>query len=930
MKKVLMMCLLTLFLLGCQTPEKNEVEVEDLLQLNPEIQTGSLENGITYYIKENQKPENRIELRLVVRAGSMQETEKQLGLAHFVEHMAFNGTKNFEKDKLVKYLESIGMAFGPEINAYTSFDETVYKLSIPADDREILDNAFQILEDWAHQISFDDEEIEKERGVIVEEWRLGRGVNGRYRDILLPALLEDSRYANRLPIGDMDVVQYCDPQELRDYYNTWYRPELMSLVVVGSLDPTLIEEKITEHFSFTNKYDIEEKEDNSVPVKDRTVVKVIPDPEQTYNLINYFLMREGSSVITEESYKDLIKDFIGIMMFNSRMEEIYTKPDAPFMYAGGGFSEFVKPVDLTSFSVQVTDGKYLDGFQALLEEIEKVKQFGFIDAEFNRGKKLVTMILENQYNERENIENGTISSELVDYIVGGSTPLGIVAEYKLALQVLDELTLEEVNQRVITNYSSLDRVVTVQMPEIEGGTYPEESELLALFSTVQELTYEEREEEILDSSFFNLSLTPGSVTDKQEFPNSGITQLTLSNGINVYLKPTDFKEDEILLSAVSYGGFSHVEDDEYVSGILTPSLVQSSGVNGYDINELNKVLTGRNLGVNPWISDRGEGFSGSSSVKDFEGMLQLLHLYVVKPEFNQEIYRVMLTNVDNYLQNKDNSPEVVYNERVTELLGDGHFRHQPLNVDSLNDVSIEEMTEIYTERFADMNDFNFIITGSFDTETIIPLLEKYLATLPVVEGDEETKDLGIRPKKGVVKEVISKGIEEKSRVKVIFSGEFTGAEEDLLSMELLANYMEEQLRVLLREDMGGTYGVGVSSNINLYPNREYFFTYTFGCEPGREEELITAASNLIESLKSGEFDQDSLDAVKTNYTRSMELNLKENSYWSSIITYGVENGFDLEKIRDLDASFVTGEKFVQLVNNYLDRENYIQVILQPE
>lgn len=928
-KKILIM-LIGIVLLGCQTKNSMNIDQSEKLKLNPVVTTGELDNGLTYFVQENTKPENRIELRLVVKAGSMQENNDQVGLAHFVEHMAFNGTEKFPKDKLVKYLESIGMAFGPEINAYTSFDETVYMLSIPADDPEILDNALLILREWAHAITFEDEEIEKERGVIVEEWRGGRGVDGRYRDQILPILLKNSRYATRLPIGDMDIIKNCDPQKLRDFYNDWYRPELMSVIVVGSINTNEIVNKINNQFSFTNKTPARDKKDNSVPVKARTLVDIFSDPEMTYTGITYFIKRDGTSVTTQESYSNLIKDLLAILMFNKRMEEIYTKPDSPFLYAGGGFSEFVKPLDLTSFSVQVNEGESLAGFEALLDEIEKVKQNGFTQAELNRAIEMINMIMTNQFNERENIENSSVVNELVDYIVGGSTPMGIEAELEILNIVLEDINLENVNKRAVSNYSGEDRFVSVVMPENKEIESPLSKDFISLFSAVENKNFIARVEEEISSPLFTQNLDEKLPLNSEYNATLDITTLTLENGVKVILKPTNFKADEIILSATSLGGLSHVEDSEYVSGLLATSLVESSGLNGFDAIELGKLLSGKNVGISPWIGNKSEGLSGSSSVEDFETLLQLTYLYFVKPEFSQESYEVIMNNVSNYLSNKDNSPNTIFSDRITELLGNGHFRYKPLTLKSLEEVDYTEIVNIYLERFRNIKDFTFVFTGSFNPEEITPVISKYLSSIPGTDEIEEALDLGIRTPDKVVEEVISRGLEDKSRVEVIYSGDFTGTTQDELSFSLLSSYLEEELRVLIREDLSGTYGVSVFSSVENFPNREFTFGFSFGCEPGRESELTQAAFALIDKLKNGTVVTEGVEAVINNFTRSMELNLKDNQYWSDAIIYCVENSRDMNSILDLDLSYVTKDKFIELSNTYLNNNRYIYLTLKPE
>lgn len=912
-------------LTSCITDSKSTVE---MLELNPSIVTGNLENGVTYFIQENKKPENRIELKLIVNTGSIQEDDDQKGLAHFVEHMAFNGTENFPKDKLVKYLESIGMGFGPEINAYTSFDETVYKLSIPADDPEIIENAFFILEEWAHRVSFEDEEIEKERGVIVEEWRGGRGVQGRFMDRLIPTLLKGSRYAERLTIGDMDVVKNSDPQRLRDYYNEWYRPELMAVAVVGDIDSDLAKSLIEKHFNFTNDYEGRERQHYDTPILDRVDVEIITDPEMTYSEIMYLIKRENLTLDSVENYKEYITELLSIFMFNARMEEIYTKADSPFLNAGAGFAGFVRDLSLVIVSTQVEDDAVAQGFEATLSEIEKVKLYGFNPDEVDRAKARVNMMIQNMYNERDNRESTSIINEIVTYYLEGNLVMDTAYESDILNKILEDISYEELNEKSIELFSGRDRTITIQVPENGDVTLPTETEIKDLFDTVAGKTYNKRAIDIDDRELFNYELTPGSTVSKENI--DGITEIVLSNGAKIVVKPTDFKSDEIQFYAASYGGTSYLEDDEFYSGSFATNVAESSGLNGFDNIELDRVLTGKDVSVSPWIREYTEGFSGGSNKENTELMFQLINLYFTHPEFSEESYNVLMANVVNYISNRGNSPQTIFRDRVTELKGSGHFRKKAINIDALEDVNFAEVKEIYLERFKDPGDFTFVFVGNIDVDEFVTLAENYIGSIPTENLNETSKDIGIRFPEGVYSETIEKGIEEKSVVNITFSGDFNSDDDEDRLLSLLTNYLEEQLRVAVREELSGTYGISVTPNIMLYPYEQYSISIAFGCEPGREEELSAAVFKELNKAKDGFIDEDGLEAVRKNFTRSLELDLKENSYWIYNILVANLLDEDYESITDDDISGVTAEKFVELTKKYFNEERFIKVILKPE
>lgn len=924
--KILFIFILVTFL-GCKS---QSISIrENSFKPDAEIVQGRLDNGLSYFIKENKKPENRIELRLVVNAGSVQEDDDQKGLAHFVEHMAFNGTKNFEKDKLVKYLESLGMGFGPEINAYTSFDETVYMLSLPADDPEALKNGLQILEDWAHNVTFDDEEIEKERGVIVEEWRGGRGVSGRYLDRLIPTLLKDSKYADRLPIGDMDIIQNSDPQRLRDYYKKWYRPESMAVIVVGDINPEDIENKIVDQFSFQIPGEAALIDSYVVPVHDRIDVEIIPDKEMTSSKIQVFIKRPVLIINTEENYRKYIKEFLNTIMFNGRMEEIYTKSDSPFLSAGASYGTFFRNSGLSSFSAQVEEGMSLTGFKALIVEIEKVKQNGYTQAELDRAISQIDMLMTNAFNERDNKVSSEVVREIVDYYLRGDIPLNIEDEKVILDGFLGELTLDEVNSSSRKSFSGNDITVTVHVP-LNGSELPEGDNFKDVFKTASSQKYAQRSEEIINRPLFNKDLAEGEILESSMDSETGITTVKLGNGAVVVLKPTDFKADEVLFSAVSFGGLSLTEDEEFRSGSISANLASSSGLNGFDSIELDRLLTGKNVSVSPWIGNYSEGMSGSSSLDDFEVMLQMINLYFTNPEFSKDTYEVILNNLENSIINRDNSPNTIFNDRITEILAQGHLRAMPFTMKSFEDVDFNEVTSIYKERFSDPGDFYYIFTGSFKVEEALPLISKYVGTIPSKGIKENSKDLGIYFPKGVIEEEVVKGIEKKSIVEILFNGEYKGSKEDDFGLGMLANYLEEELRVEIRENMGGTYGVSVFNSIRHFPVKKYLLGVYFGCEPGRDEELSDAVFTEISKLKNGEVNKEGLQAVINNFKRSMELNLKDNNYWHNSIENSLLLNRDFIDIIDVDTSNITEDYLIYLANRYIDMNRYVKVVLSPE
>ena len=927
LKKIIQYILILFVLSSCQTNLKLNNGVS--LNLDPALNTGVLDNGVSYFIQENQKPENRIELRLIVNAGSILEEDDQKGLAHFVEHMAFNGTKNFPKDELIKYLESLGMGFGPEINASTSFDETIYKLSIPADNEEALDKALLILEDWAHNITFEDEEIEKERGVIVEEWRSGLGVNDRYLNTLLPIFLKDSKYAQRLTIGDMDVIKNCDPQRLRDYYQKWYTPNNIAVAVVGNINVESIKNKVEERFNYKFKGLIQKRPTFKTPILNRTDIKIVTDPEQTYSEVSMFIKKPKIHITSVEEYRAYINEVLNILMFNSRMEEIYTKENSPFLYAGGNSSSFVRNVGVSSIFAQVNSGQIDTGFKALFQEIEKINQHGFSNDELELAKSRIQMILENMYNERENTESESVISSVISYFLEGEIVMDIKEEVDILNNFLSEISLDEVNKYSSIFFNGTDKTIIVYLPESEQNI-PSEADLKDILVQVQKSSYEKREDIQSNKGIFNKELKPGKVVNIETDNLSNITTVILENGINVLFKKTDFKDDEILFSAVSFGGLSLVDDSEFYSGSISTSLVNLSGLNNMDAITLKRELTGKNATVSPWISNYTEGLNGSSSVKDLETLFQLINLYFLEPEFSQESLNVIFNNLTQYIKNRENSPKTIFNDRVNELISSNHFRSKPMELESLNEISLAEAEQVYNERFKDPSDFYFVFTGNFEQDRLIYLIETYLGSLETFKINELPKDLNINLPKGIIDETVVKGIDEQSVVEIIFNDDKNISEEEEFGLDLLSSYLQEDLRLIVREKLSGTYGVSVFSNVRQYPINRYLFGIYFGCEPSRVEELTNVVFKRLEEIKNGDVDEEILQSVINNYSRNMELNLKDNSYWINSITSNLLLKRDFKNIYTADTSFVTKEFIVKLTNNYVNSKKYIKVSLLPE
>ena len=611
------------------------------IPLDPAITTGKLPNGLQYFIRTTKRPEKRAELRLVVDVGSIVEDADQQGLAHFVEHMAFNGTKHFPKQETVAFLESLGMRFGPSINASTSFDETVYMLQVPTAKPEVMDRAFLILEDWAHGQSFDPVEIDKERGVIKEEWRIRRGAGARMQDQQLPVLLKGSRYAERIPIGTMEVIDNFKHDRLKKFYTDWYRPDLMTVIAVGDFDPAAVEKMIRSHFeSIPAVKGMKPRPSFPVPDHPGTLYAIATDKEATSASISVYSKMDARDPRTVGAYREQIVERLYATMMGARFSELAQKPDAPIVGAGGGRGGFVRSKDVVTLGAGVKGDAIEKAFEALFTEAERAGRFGFTPGELERVKLNIMTGLERSVKEKENTPAAAIAGELVRHVTVREPVPGIVYEYELHRRFLPEITLAEVNALAKTWVPDRNRVITVSAPEKTGFTVPDAAKLSSVVASIGGKSITAYVDTIDASPLLEPLPSPGSITKVTTRDAYGITEWQLSNGVKVVLKPTDFREDEIIFRATSFGGSSLATDADYVPASSASAVVGAGGIGHLSAIDLRKKMTGKAATATAFITEYEEGLTGSSSKKDVETMFQLIHLRFTQPRSDPAAFGV--------------------------------------------------------------------------------------------------------------------------------------------------------------------------------------------------------------------------------------------------------------------------------------------------
>ncbi|MGH7506280.1 MAG: insulinase family protein, partial [Longimicrobiales bacterium] len=647
-----------------RAPQTPAMQPADTLPVDPAVTVGELENGLRYYVRANGRPEKRAELMLVVNAGSVLEEEDQRGLAHFVEHMAFNGTANFPKQALVDYLESIGMRFGADLNAYTSFDETVYMLTVPTDTGTALERGIQILEDWAHAQVFDREEIEKERGVVIEEWRLGQGAAARMRDELFPVLFHGSRYAERLPIGDTAVLSSFAPESLERFYRDWYRPGLMAVIAVGDFDAGRVASLIEERFSdIPAATDPRERALYPVPDHDETLVSIASDPEATNSIVQVFYKRAHHEERTVGEYRQSLVERLYDGMLNARLAEIAQQPDPPFLGAGASGGAIIRTKDAYILGAGVPDGGIERGLEALLTEAERVARHGFTATELERRKADLLRGYEVAYAERDKSNSATYAQEYSRAYLEGEPIPGIAYEYEIAKRYVPGIELAEVNAHARETMSG-SRVIAVQAPEKADVALPAEQALLAIFDAVKAKEIAPYEDVVAVAPLVANPPAPGSVTGETRHDAIGVVEWTLSNGARVFIKPTDFKNDEVLFRGFSPGGSSLAPDSLVIDAMLATLAVQQGGLGAMSLIELNKELAGKATQVTPYIGDMDEGIAGQASPRDLETMLQLAYLYFTSPREDTATFQSIRTRIKASIANRDANPQTAFNDTL--------------------------------------------------------------------------------------------------------------------------------------------------------------------------------------------------------------------------------------------------------------------------
>ena len=901
--------------------------------VDPRITVGTLPNGLRYYIRANQAPRNRAELRLVVSAGSVLEDDNQRGLAHMVEHMAFNGSKNFPNQRIVSFMQSIGMRFGAHVNAHTGFDETVYQLQIPTENPAVIDTAFLVMEDWAQNVTFDPGEIEKERGVVLEEWRLGLGAESRMRDAQLPVVLRGSRYADRLPIGTPEVIRSFQPEQLRRFYTDWYRPDMMAVIAVGDFDPAVIEGLIKTRFArIPARLDPRPKPAFDVPGHAGTLYAVATDPEARGTIVNVTRTMPARDQTTIGAYRQSLVERLFAGMLSDRFAELAQSANPPFLAAETSRSLFIGPAEATSLAALVPDIGIERALTALFAEAERVRRFGFTSTELERQKANMRLFLERAAIEEATWESGRLADEYARNFLQKEPIPGIGYEYALHQRFVPEITLAEVNAVANDWMPDRSRTVAVSAPRKAGVTLPDETRLAAAITAGGKTALEAYVDNVSTQPLLAQQPSPGRVVRTTARAELGITEWELSNGVKVVLRPTTFKQDEILFRAVSPGGTSLASDADFIAAETAAAVIGRSGLGTLTESALDRTLAGKNAFVEPEIGDTDEGLRGGSSRGDLELMFQLIYLTFTQPRADPDAFRTVTTQWAATLANREALPDTVFNDAVEQAVTQGHLRARPLTPALLPQMRLDTSLAFYKGRFADAADFTFVFVGSIDVDAIKPLVERYLGSLPSLRKPESARDVGIRPPDRVVERAVRKGVDPRSQVSVVFAGPFQNDQTRRVILREMTEALEGNLQRTLREDLGGTYGVSVTPSFQQWPRGEYRVTISFACDPARLDSLVSALFREIDQFKRTGPSTGQVADQRLALTRDLETNSRSNSYLLNQLTYKYQYGEDPGEVFRLPEFYaqITPAALRDAAQMYLDTSRYVKVTLQPE
>jgi zinc protease len=919
---------------GAASQSASEFALDAAIPFDAAVRSGALPNGLRYFIRENERPAERLSLRLAVKAGSLDEAEDQQGLAHFLEHMAFNGSEHFPPGELVSYFESIGARLGPHVNAYTSFDETVYMLDVPSDDPEVVRQSLTALADFAGGLTIDPEQVDMERGVVIEEWRSRLGAGSRIRDEQVPLLYYQSRYAERLPIGQPDVLRSAPASRLRDFYDTWYQPSRMAFVAVGDFESDALEAQIRELFGAVEaRVPAEPRITTSIESHDELLVSIVADVEVTRSSVQMLRKRTSGGDETVADYRRSLVERLFAQMFNERFAELARRPDAPFLRAGVGGDSLSPDVDTFSMSASTPDGSIPAGLTALQIEARRVTEHGFNPGEFERAKRALESTYERAYNEQDTNESSRFAREYVSHFLVGEPSPGIDYEYRLVESMLPGITLEEVTAMARSRLTEGSRVILAVTPQKDGVEPPSEAALREALQSADAVAVMPWVEPETSLALMERAPTPGAIASRRQLPEVGVSVVTFENGVEAWLKPTDFKNDEVRFTMYAMGGSSRADEATFLDAALSTSLVGLSGIGGFQDLELNRMLSGRRASASPFVSLSTHGISGSASPTDLETALQLLYLTFTDPNDDAASLALLKRQLGAMVVNRGKNPGEVFGEKVAAVNTSGHYTSRSITEEDVEALDQEAMLSFYRDRFANAADFTFFMVGAFEPDAILPLLAQYVGSLPSTGVRTSTfRELGIRFPSTIERAQVTKGLEPRSQTLLSF---FADPSTDPVEQERIiaaSLVLQTTLRDVLREALGQTYTVSVRLNQSPPQVGGGHIRVSFGAAPENIQSMTDRVIQEIKRLQEEGPSDEFISSARESARRGYETSLKENGYWLSRLQTVHMLGRDPREIptRTERIASITPDVVRDAFREYFPMDRYTVVTLVPE
>ncbi len=906
------------------------------IPLDTAIHTGKLPNGLTYYIRHNEEPKKRAVLYIVNKVGSILEDDDQQGLAHFMEHMNFNGTKHYPKNALEDYLQKAGVRFGADLNAYTSYDETVFELPIPLDDPSMLDKGLGIIRDWAQDALLDSTDIAQERGVVLEEERLGLGAGERMRRQYMPLLLNNSRYAVRTPIGLHSILTTFKPEQIRRYHTDWYRPDLQAVIVVGDIDVKEVEAYVKAHFADLKNPKNERKRTNySISLTGENRFITVTDKEQPEIGLNLIIKHKAKGAIkTQADYFAAMKRSLFGQMLSARYGEQGLKTDNAYLSAHAGISGLMGGLDAFSYEVAPKQGQLKEAVKQGWLMVEQVKKYGFNQDELDRAKKNYQSSMDASIKEANKVPTESYVKSLQSFFLQGAAQPSAQWEYDFVKSHLAQITTKDIDSVAAEYIKDNNRDILLIAPDSSKANLPDSATVSSWFSEVSKGNIEPYKETSVTAGAQLMDKLPvaGKVVKEDTIARLGITEMTLSNGVKVLLKPTNYKNDEIIFAGFAPGGTSLSTTSNYVSAGNATSMLSGMGLANYDPIQLSRLLTGKIANAGTFIGDRAQGVQGASNIKDLPTALQLLYLKFTQPRMDTAIFRNIITATKQNLVNKYASPANIFRDTVGYFMSGYNERSRPFTLDRMNELNLDTAYNFYKERFADASAFTFVFVGNFNVDSIRPLLETYLGGLPSTHKNEAAKDLGIRTPEGRYTKIVRAGTEDKASIELLLSGKYDYSPVNNLLLYTAGEVLELKLLRDVREKEAEVYSPSVKTGDSKEPEQRYSLSVSLGCAPKNVDHLVSMVEQELDSMRNNGISDEDVQKVKLAYQKQIEQALETNNFWLGYIGGKVQLHEDLNDIFDRDKNLdaVTPKAVQAWVKEHLTGKNFISLELLPQ